>query len=238
MEELIHEIKSKLQNFDNNKSEDLFFLIGSFKHLEKLLTLYIDEELNQTFKIINKILANAFNQNILEQHNIFELLQEILYIEKFIKNSQDTISDNDTNSDTLTKVAIGLGLGALGFVVGKAFADANRSSESLENNDILTVAYYLSRYDHTYLFNHSISATKAIENIAKILKLKPNTLRNKRDYFDAFLASKGIKTNSQRNGYQNAKLSKQYDDIINQYKNSNEEDIRTKTIKILNQYSK
>jgi hypothetical protein len=236
MEKLIKEIKNKLQNFDNNKSEDLFFLIGNFKHLEKLLD--INEELNQTFKIINKILANAFNRDILEQHNIFELLQEVLYIEKFIKNSQDSISNNDTSNDTLKKVAIGLGLGALGFVVGKAFADANRSSESLENNDILTVAYYLSRYDHNYLFDHSVSATKAIENIAKILKLKPNTLRNKRDYFDAFLALRGIKTNSKRRGYQNARLSKQYDDIINQYKNSNEEAVRTKIIKILNEYSR
>jgi len=52
-----------------------------------------------------------------------------------------------------------------------------------------------------------------------------------------FLALKGIKTNSKRKGYQNAKLSKQYDDIINKYKNLNEEEIRTKTIKILNNYS-
>ena len=239
MEELIQEIKDKLQNFDNNKSEDLFFLIGNFKHLEKSLTSYKDEELNQTFKVINKILANAFNKNMLEQNYIFELLQEILYIEKFVTNSENTSSNNNTNNsnDTFKKVTIGLGLGALGFAVGKAFVDANRSSKNLENNDILTVAYYLSMYNHDYLFNNHISATKAIENIARILNLKPNTLRNKRDYFDAFLALKGIQTNSKRKGYQNAKLSKQYDDIINKYKNLNEEEIRTKTIKILNNYS-
>ena len=236
MEELIQEIKDKLQNFDNNKSEDLFFLIGNFKHLEKSLTSYKNEELNQSFKVINKILENAFNQNTLEQNNIFELLQEILYIEKFVTNIESTSSNNNSN-DTLKKVAIGLGLGTLGFAVGKAFVDSNRSSKNLENNDVLTVAYYLSMYDHDYLFNNHISATKAIENIGRILNLKPNTLRNKRDYFDAFLALKGIYTNSKRKGYQNAKLSKQYDDIINKYKNLNEEEIRTKTIKILNNYS-
>jgi len=236
MKDLIKEIKDKLQRFDNKQSEDLFFLIGNFKHLEKILTQYNDEGINQTFKFINKILKQAFNQNILEDNNIFELLQETLYIQKFI-NDLEKKSSSNKNNNKVRNVAIGVGLTAMGFAVGKAFINSNRSSKNLENPEILTISYYLSRYDHDNLFDHPISAAKAIENIAKILNIKPNTLRNKRDYFDTFLNAKGIKTKSERKGYSNAKLTKLYDEIINQYHSEKEEKIRTKIISILNNYS-
>lgn len=234
MEKLILDIKNKLQNFNAESNEDLFFLISSFKYLEERMPPNFKDSLTENFKTINKILEFAFiNNKSLEQKNIFELLREVLYIEKTLTMDIKP-SKNDSDSGlTFGKVAAGLALGALGFAVGKSILDSSRSTQNLENDDILSVAYYLSKYDHDNLFDKQISAAKAIEAISEILNIKPNTLRNKRDYFDAFLNQKGIETKSSRRGYQKATLSVQYENIINKYMNLNEEDVKNKIIKIL-----
>lgn len=234
MEKLILDIKNKLQNFDTKSNEDLFFLISSFKYLEEKMPNNFKTSLSENFKTVNKILEFAFiNNRSLEQKNIFELLQEILYIEKTL--TIDIKPSNNSDSGlTFSKVAAGIALGALGFAVGKSILDSSRSTQNLENDDVLSVAYYLSKYDHDNLFDRQISAAKAIEAISEILKIKANTLRNKRDYFDAFLAQKNIETKSSRKGYPNVTPSKQYENIINKFINANEEDVRNKVIKILN----
>lgn len=58
----------------------------------------------------------------------------------------------------------------------------DRSSTEIENK----VAYYLARFDHESLFPR-LNQNKSFEKISQILNVKPNTIKNKRDYFDSFV---------------------------------------------------
>lgn len=241
MKKLILNIKNKLKNYDYDSDKDLLSLISDFKFLEEEIENNFKSSLVENFKKINTILESAFHDDTLEKKDVFILLQEIMYIDKVLNTSvtpnKEIKKDSDSGS-TIGNVIAGVALTALGFAVGAAILDSSRSTESLENSNILTIAYYLSKYDHDSLFDNSISATKAIEIIANEVNVKPNTLRNKRDYFDAFLSLKNIETKSGRKGYQNANLTKQYELIIDKYIDLSKEEVKSKVLEILNSYKK
>jgi hypothetical protein len=63
--------------------------------------------------------------------------------------------------------------------------------DSVDNKDnVLLVAYFLSKFGHHDLFpNQRFNQGEAIAAAAKILGVKPNTLKNQRDFFDSYTGS-------------------------------------------------
>lgn len=56
--------------------------------------------------------------------------------------------------------------------------------------DMLVVAYFLSKYEHTELFpKDNLTQKEAIDKIASIIGVNRNTLKNQRDRFDSFTGS-------------------------------------------------
>lgn len=68
-------------------------------------------------------------------------------------------------------------------------------SRVTNKEDVYRIAYFLSEYGHSPLFQEEhLNQKKTIEKLATYLEVSPNTLRNYRDTFDRY-------TNSPRQGW-------------------------------------
>ena len=107
---------------------------------------------------------------------------------------------------------------------------------SVSKNDLLVVAYYLSKYDHEILFGPAINSSKVFDAFSDIFNIKANTIRSKRDYFDALIPVEDRKSN--RKGYNRDLLRSinDYEQIILQYKDKDEEYTRKMVLNILDTY--
>ena len=88
----------------------------------------------------------------------------------------------------------------------------HRQHDKVEDKEgMLGVAYYLSEYGHEDIFpSYKLSQQDAIKKAASNLNIKPNTLKNQRDFFDSY-------TNSHREGWK-APLNPQQKDVLESMK--------------------
>ena len=186
----------------------------------------------------NKSLAEQIQSAIGNAENFtntYEINDEnIEKLKTKTKDIKQSIQNYFTENPTAKKVALGagaLGLGALGFIVGREIYKSFRQPKHISNDTSLIIAYYLSRFDHDNLFDDYIPANQAISAIADVLEVKPNTLRNMRDYFDSIIEEK----RTQRKGYSGTKIPSRYHDLQHKYKNKTEGAMREKVILILNE---
>lgn len=120
-----------------------------------------------------------------------------------------------------------LAAGVLGVAGGLLLAKEN-DQRPLDNVSVLTIAYYLSMYDHHSLFGEGISAIKAFEALGSVLNIKHNTLKSRRDCFDSIIP-KEQRVNKNRDSTlcKNTQTNiEEYKKIINTYKTYDEEHMR------------
>jgi hypothetical protein len=119
---------------------------------------------------------------------------------------------------------------------GKPHFTSSRSNyqyieNQYERDKVNKVAYYLSRFDHENLLPNS-NSTGAINIISDILKVKANTLRNKRDSFDPY-CNELKTTGTKRKGWWQKTLSEDMQRIFDEYKNKSVYEIETEVKRIL-----
>lgn len=81
-------------------------------------------------------------------------------------------------------------------------------------------AFYLSKFEHQGLFERNLNQGETIKKIAALLRVKVNTLKNKRDQYDPYCSKTRI------GWVQQANLSDDMQYIYDQYKNKSKEEIR------------
>lgn len=106
------------------------------------------------------------------------------------------------------------------------------SDEELEKEH--KVAYYLSRFEHDNLYPH-YNQTVAFQEISKILGVKVNTLKNKRDTFDPFCNKLKTRGKKRAGWRQKEELSYDMQKVYDYYLNMSEEDIENEIREILKQ---
>jgi len=228
-----------------NIDDKLFEIASRFGALENALNE--DDELaailNDIKNILKKSLSSGrFDTN--DKYELFSMFGKIEYhLEHLIKDSKKKTFNAAAagltaaaGARTLMKAGpMGmLAAGVLG-VAGAYILQEGHEEPYISNQDLLTIAYYLSRFDHENLFDLNISSAKAIEALSDVLNVKPNTLRGKRDYFDSLIPQSQRKSN--RKGYKEIKSPKVYNETIQKYKHiSNEEEMRKIVIDILKKY--
>lgn len=223
LEELYEELEKEKKEKPDKLDENWIIKISkTIKKIEPHIPIIkqsspqIGEKLADNIKYINQILEN--------KEDVDKIYNAITKISSKIGQ----YFENNPNAKKAVLTAGVVGLGIAGFMLGKKLIESYRDSKNFENDNILTIAYYLSRYEHDGLFNHPISFSKAVSIIAEWLSMKPNTLKNKRDYFDTIVEE------SKRKGYTNTNIPEKYYDIQNKLKNKNQSEIKIDVIKILN----
>ncbi|WP_321779288.1 hypothetical protein [Sulfurimonas sp.] len=247
MNETIQNITSlkdilKKDNIDN----DIFEIASRFGAIKNALSY--DDELSSSLNDIENILKKSLMSGGFKMEDKLELFSMFGALENHLKNSSLTDENKLLNS-----VAGGLSASAGARVLMKAgpmgmlaagvlgvattYILQNNEEPHIANKDLLTIAYYLSRFDHEYLFGLHLSSAKAIDAIGDVLNVKPNTIRGKRDYFDSLLPQEDRK--SSRKGYNEIKSTKIYEEIIEKYSyitNNDEQRMRKVIVDILGKY--
>jgi hypothetical protein len=234
----------KKESIDN----DIFEIASRFGALKNALAY--DDELSSVLNDVENILKKSLQNGGFEMEDKLELFSMFGQLENHLKNSaaQD-------NKKLLNAAAVGMSASAGARVLMKAgpmgmlaagvlgvassYILQDNEEPHISNKDLLTIAYYLSRFDHEHLFGLHISSAKAIEALGDVLNVKPNTLRGKRDYFDSLLPQEQRK--SKRKGYDNIKSTQVYDAIIEKYNyitNDDEKKMRKIIVDILAKYQK
>ena len=247
MDNALNDIQSlkeilKKENIDN----DIFEIASRFGALKNALNY--DDELSSLLNDIENILKKSLQSGGFNMEDKLELFSMFGQLENHLKNSS-----SHNNKKLLNAAAVGmtasagaralmkagpLGMLAAGVLgVASTYILQDNEEPHISNKDLLTIAYYLSRFDHEHLFGLHISSAKAIEALGDVLNVKPNTLRGKRDYFDSLLPQEQRK--SKRKGYDNIKSTQVYDTIIEKYNyitNHDEKKMRKIIIDILGKY--
>ncbi len=240
----ILELKAILKKEDINN--DIFEIASRFGAIKNALAY--DDELASILNDIENILKKSLQSGDFDMEDKLELFSMLGALENHVKSS-----NSNKSSKTLNAVAAGmtasagaralmkagpmgmLAAGVLG--VASVYILQDNEEPHISNKDLLTIAYYLSRFDHEHLFGLHISSAKAIDALGDVLNVKPNTLRGKRDYFDSLIPTKDRK--SDRKGYSEIKSTKIYDAIIEQYSyisNDDEKRMRKIIVDILGKY--
>lgn len=240
----ISELKDILKK--ENINNDIFEIASRFGAIKNALGF--DDELSSVLNDIENILKKSLQGGSFDMEDKLELFSMLGALENHVKNS-----DSSKNSKTLNAVAAGmtasagaralmkagpmgmLAAGVLG--VASVYILQDNEEPHISNKDLLTIAYYLSRFDHEHLFGLHLSSAKAIDALGDVLNVKPNTLRGKRDYFDSLIPNENRK--SDRKGYSEIKSTKIYDAIIEKYSyisNDDEKKMRKIIVDILGKY--
>jgi hypothetical protein len=230
-----------------NVNNDIFEIASRFGAIKNGLSY--DDELSSVLNDIENVLKKSLQNGSFEMEDKLELFSMLGALENHVKKDQ-----TNKNSNTINSVAAGmtasagaralmkagpmgmLAAGVLG--VASMYILQDNEEPHISNKDLLTIAYYLSRFDHEHLFGLHISSSKAIDALADVLNVKPNTLRGKRDYFDSLIPKEQRKTQT-RKGYSEIKSTKVYDEIIKTYSyisNDDEKKMRKIIVDILGKY--
>lgn len=234
----------KKENIDN----DIFEIASRFGAIKNALR--DDDELSQLLNEIEQILRKSLLNGKFNFEDKLELFSMFGAVDNHVKSSKS--SDKEK---LLTAVASGMTLsasarvlmnagpmgmlaaGVLG-VAGSYIVEKKNEEPHISNKDLLTIAYYLSRFDHEFIFGEHMSSAKAMDALGDVLNVKPNTLRGKRDYFDSLIPQEDRKTKT-RKGYNEIKSTKIYEDIIARYSyvsNDDEKKMRKVIVDILAKY--
>lgn len=227
----------------NDEIFEIAFRFGAIKN-----ALSFDDELVALLNEIENILRKSLMNNTFKMEDKLELFSMFGQIENHLKSNLVHKNNKLINDTTIGMTASAgakvlmkagpMGLLAAGVLgVANTYILQNNEEPHISNKDLLTIAYYLSRFDHEHLFGLHISSAKAIDALGNVLNVKPNTLRGKRDYFDSLLPNELRK--SDRKGYNEIKSTKIYDEIIQQYdyiSNEDEKKMRKAIVDILGKY--
>ena len=232
----------KKEDIDN----DIFEIASRFGAIKNALSY--DDELASILNDIGNILKKSLQSGAFNMEDKLELFSMFGQLENHLKNSSQHKNKKILNAAAAGMTASAgaralmkagpmgmLAAGVLG--VASTYILQDNEEPHISNKDLLTIAYYLSRFDHEHLFGLHISSAKAIDALGDVLNVKPNTLRGKRDYFDSLIPNKDRK--SDRKGYSEIKSTKIYDAIIEQYdyiSNDDEKKMRKIIIDILGKY--
>lgn len=240
----INDLKTilKKENIDN----DIFEIASRFGAIKNALSF--DDELASALNDIENILKKSLQSGSFNIEDKLELFSMLGALENHVKNY-----DSNNNSKILNTVAAGMTASAGARVLMKAgpmgmlaagvlglastYILQDNEEPHISNKDLLTIAYYLSRFEHEHLFGLHISSAKAIDALGDVLNIKPNTLRGKRDYFDSLIPNEDRQSN--RKGYSEIKSTKIYDVIIEHYSyitNNDEKKMRKVIVDILGKY--
>ncbi len=233
----------KKENIDN----DIFEIASRFGAIKN--ALQFDDELSAILNDIEMILKNSLKSGGFNFDDKLELFSIFGGLENHLKNSK-----NDKNDKFMNALAGGmtasagaralmkagpmgmLAAGVLG--VASTYILQDNEEPHIANKDLLTIAYYLSRFDHEHLFGLHLSSAKAIDALGDVLNVKSNTIRGKRDYFDSLIPQENRKTKT-RKGYNEIKSTKIYEEIISKYNyitNEDEKQMRKVIVDILGKY--
>ena len=229
-----------------NINNDIFEIASRFGAIKN--TLAYDDDLASLLNDVENILKKSLQSGGFDMEDKLELFSMFGQLENHLKNSSE-----HKNKKLLNAAAVGmtasagaralmkagpmgmLAAGVLG--VASTYILQDNEEPHISNKDLLTIAYYLSRFDHEHLFGLHISSAKAIDALGDVLNVKSNTLRGKRDYFDSLVESSLRK--SDRKGYNEIKSTKVYDEIIKKYRyisNDDEKKMRKIIVDILGKY--
>jgi len=233
----------KKENIDN----DIFEIASRFGAIKNALTY--DDELSAFLNDIEQILKKSLMNVTFNFEDKLELFSMFGGLENHISNIKTKNKDKILNATAVGMSASAgarvlmkagpLGMLAAG-VLGIASTYILQSNEEphIANKDLLTIAYYLSRFDHEHLFGLHLSSAKAIDALGDVLNVKSNTIRGKRDYFDSLIPLEQRKTKT-RKGYNEIKSTKAYEEIIDKYdyiSNEDEKKMRKIIVDILGKY--
>jgi hypothetical protein len=242
--ENISELKNILKK--ENINNDIFEIASRFGAIKNALAY--DDELAAILNDVENILKKSLQSGGFDMEDKLELFSMFGQLENHLKNSSQHKNKKILNAAAAGMTASAgaralmkagpmgmLAAGVLG--VASTYILQDNEEPHISNKDLLTIAYYLSRFDHEHLFGLHISSAKAIDALGDVLNVKPNTLRGKRDYFDSLIPNKDRK--SDRKGYSEIKSTKIYDAIIEQYSyisNDDEKKMRKIIVDILGKY--
>ena len=217
-------LKEILKKDDIN--DDIYEIASRFGAIKNALSL--EDELSQMLNDIENILKTSLTNGKFDISEKLELFSMFGSLENHLKNNSN-ISEYEHGLNA-TGVAMSASAGARALMnagpmgmlaagvlgVASYYIMKNNEEPHISNKDLLTIAYYLSRFDHEHLFGLHLSSAKALDALGDVLNVKPNTIRGKRDYFDSILPKDQRK--SERKGYSEIKSTKVYDEIIEKYK--------------------
>jgi len=241
----IIDLKEVLKKNDIN--DDMYEIASRFGAIKNALSS--EDDLAEILNDIEIILKNSLTNGAFDISEKLELFSMFGSLENHLKNT--SITSEYEHGLNATGVAMSasagaralMGAGAMGMLAAGVLGVAgyyimkNNEEPHISNKDLLTITYYLSRFDHEHLFGLHISSAKAIDALGNVLNVKPNTIRGKRDYFDSILPKKQRK--SERKGYSEIKSTKIYDEIIEKYNyitNEDEKEMRKVIVDVLTKY--
>lgn len=233
----------KKENIDN----DIFEIASRFGAIKNALSN--DDELSSLLNDIEQILKKSLMNGGFDFEDKLELFSMFGGLENHIsslssKNTEQMLNAAAVGMSASAGARVLMKSGPLGMlaagVLGVASTYILQSNEEphIANKDLLTIAYYLSRFDHEHLFGLHLSSAKAIDALGDVLNVKSNTIRGKRDYFDSLIPKEDRKTKT-RKGYSELKSTKIYDEIIEKYvliTNDDEKKMRKIVVDILEKY--
>jgi hypothetical protein len=160
------------------------------------------------FDCFKEITNHTLQSEVISSHikNININLQSILeYLEE--------IEDNHTSNKTLSRERVLV--------------------RSFEKNNILKIAYAMSRFDFHIIngiLNCHFNQTEAFQYLADKLNIKLTTLRNYRDMFDPYVKQE----KSNRQGWHQKELSPEFQAIKDRYDNEDYASIKDEIETVLN----
>ena len=168
-----------------------------------------EELLNKILKTAKEAYKTSISQNYNEvQDLLLNQITDITILKEYLNNEIDTTC-------TLNKT--------------RTFS----SRENIDNKEAVNkVAYFLSRFEHTDLFN--CSQTEAMDKISILLNIKKTSLRNIRDSFDPYVNELKEKHLVKRKGWWHVELLPDYKKIYDYYENKSKEEILSEVKNILN----
>lgn len=247
MTTIINHLK-KFQGLLKDKELDLIDLYSEFGALESSLLALNNNKINEHIKEISELLEKLYDDKDKDKQKLYIALK-IGAIIKEVENIDNHDSSIKSALATGTAAVVGarallkagplgmLAAGVLGVAGGLLLAKEN-NQRPLDSTGVLTIAYYLSMYDHHDLFGKGISAIKAFEAIGSVINVSHNTLKSRRDCFDS-LIPKEKRVNKKRDSNLCSESNAfEYKKIIKEYDGYDEEKMRRKIEDILENYQK
>ena len=164
-------LKEILKKDDIN--DDIYEIASRFGAIKNALSL--EDELSQMLNDIENILKTSLTNGKFDISEKLELFSMFGSLENHLKNNSN-ISEYEHGLNA-TGVAMSASAGARALMnagpmgmlaagvlgVASYYIMKNNEEPHISNKDLLTIAYYLSRFDHEHLFGLHLSSAKALD---------------------------------------------------------------------------